>query len=286
MLKVLKNKVLELNYNLNIRKRFAKLYFNCLSGYLCGKLSEYKEEIHFIGRHGISMFPYSFTLKYSGFKCEIVFDNDEDKFYVVHNGKRLYFPKGFSREETRRTYKQLVMEQERESPHCYWSGLNKPQEGDIFIDVGAAEGIIALDWIDVVDRVVLIEYQDTWTEALEATFAPYKDKVEILSVYCCEKEGEDRNTIDNIVKDMNNLVIKMDIEGAEINALKGARKTLKRKDVKWAVCVYHRKTDAKFIERIMSKFGKRIEYSDGYLLLPYDLKQEYPYFRKGVLRAR
>ena len=93
-------------------------------------------------------------------------------------------------------------------------------------------------------------------------------------------------TIDNIVEGISNPIIKMDIEGAEVDALKGAERTLQRKDVKWAICTYHHKNDAKIIEEIIVKLNKKYEYSEGYLLLPYDLDYEYPYFRKGVLRVK
>lgn len=283
----LKKRVLEINWNMSVKRRIAQLYFRCLFDYMRGELKDYKKEILFIAKHGISMFPYSFSKKYSDFECEISFDNIEDKHFVLHKGKRLYFPRGMNREEVKEAYKQLIMEQEEESPHRYWSDLNHPQQGDTFVDVGAAEGIIALDLIDIVDKVILIECAEVWKDALEATFAPYKDKVEVLSLYCCERvEGSDKSTIDKIVEKAKNPVIKMDIEGAEIDALKGAEKTLKRRDVKWAVCTYHRKTDAEKIEKILIKFNIECEYSDGYLLLPYDSKYEYPYFRKGVLRAR
>ena len=50
--------------------------------------------------------------------------------------------------------------------------------------------------------------------------------------------------IDDIV-DKNDRVtfIKMDVEGAELESLKGARKLIKRDCPKLAVCIYHRPED-------------------------------------------
>lgn len=282
----MKNKIAEMIYNIEIKRRIVRFYFEIIFDYMCGKLGEYKEEVFFIVKHGITMFPYDFSKKYSDFQCEILYDYDEEKYYVFHKGKRLYFPKGIEKEEIKRAYKQLIMEQESESPHCYWSNINRPARGDVFVDVGAAEGMIALEWIDIVDKAILIECDEAWKDALISTFAPYQEKVKIISRYCCEKEGTGTTTIDNIVGGVDNLVIKMDIEGAEISALKGAEKTLKNKKVKWAVCTYHRKNDANDIENIMKENDIEYEYSSGYLILPYDLQHEYPYFRKGVIRGR
>lgn len=50
------------------------------------------------------------------------------------------------------------------------------------------------------------------------------------------------DSVDNIVKD-DVTFIKMDIEGAEMNALEGARKTIERCHPKLYVCAYHRNED-------------------------------------------
>lgn len=51
------------------------------------------------------------------------------------------------------------------------------------------------------------------------------------------------DAIDNIVKGDNVDFIKMDIEGAELNALKGAAKTIVRDHPILAICVYHKRED-------------------------------------------
>lgn len=51
------------------------------------------------------------------------------------------------------------------------------------------------------------------------------------------------DTIDNIVGDENIDFIKMDIEGAELNALRGAVKTIEKNKPTLAICVYHKIED-------------------------------------------
>ena len=51
------------------------------------------------------------------------------------------------------------------------------------------------------------------------------------------------DSIDDIVKNNRVDFIKMDIEGAELNALKGAAKTIVRDHPILAVCVYHKRED-------------------------------------------
>ena len=51
------------------------------------------------------------------------------------------------------------------------------------------------------------------------------------------------DAIDNIVKDNHVDFIKMDIEGAELNALKGAQESIKNNHPVLAICAYHKRDD-------------------------------------------
>lgn len=73
-------------------------------------------------------------------------------------------------------------------------------------------------------------------------------------------EGDDTievTTIDSEVsKEEKVTYIKMDIEGSELEALKGAKETIQRCMPKLAICVYHKKEDLITIPQYLRSFRK------------------------------
>lgn len=61
------------------------------------------------------------------------------------------------------------------------------------------------------------------------------------------------DTIDNILNGKPVTIIKMDIEGSELNALSGAECTILKYRPKLAICVYHKKADIFKIFEYISK---------------------------------
>lgn len=51
------------------------------------------------------------------------------------------------------------------------------------------------------------------------------------------------DTLDNLAEDKNVTFIKMDIEGSELNALKGAENIIKKNKPKLAISIYHKNED-------------------------------------------
>ncbi|MDR1583428.1 MAG: FkbM family methyltransferase [Prevotellaceae bacterium] len=238
----------------------------------------------FMGRHGLMPIPYSFTLNYKKLHVVRYFDTQLELPYAIHSGKRLYFPKSHTNTNKKKLYnyyKSLIIEQDVSSPHRYVRDINR-LKGKILLDVGAAEAIFSLDVIEQVNHIYIFECDTVWIEALNATFAPWKDKVTIVRKYVGDSNNEDTVTLDRFFenKDKKNLFLKMDIEGCEQAALRGAFNLLKEaSDIDFSICTYHKKNDAVEIVAILASYGFEHEQTDGYM---YFEKQ----FRKAIIRRK
>lgn len=241
------------------------------------KKTEKNQLYIFLGKYGIHPLPYEFRLKYEQLPVDVRRDSKYDLPYVVFpDGKRLFFPRSYSDSEVKRIYRGLYAEQDTESPHYYLHRGIEELKGRVFLDIGAAEGFSSLQFVDWVDRIYLFEYEDEWIEALTATFLPYQDKCEIVKKYVCDSDTESTITLDTFLSDKSssNLFVKMDIEGAEISALRGADRTLSNgKDIMLSVCTYHNKKDATCIAKIFD--AKKINYtfSPGYMFINNSLRK-------------
>jgi hypothetical protein len=59
--------------------------------------------------------------------------------------------------------------------------------------------------------------------------------------------------LDSVLGDSNPTYIKMDIEGAELDAISGGMKVLGRGRAIWAVCVYHKPADLWQLPLVLSQ---------------------------------
>jgi hypothetical protein len=234
----------------------------------------------FMGKHGIMHFPYEFALKYKKLPINCFYD-EKKMYYILHQSKKLYFPSNYKKSDAIKVYRDLIMEQDILSPHRYIEDINR-LKGKVVMDIGAAEGMFSLDVIDIVKHVYLFECDANWMKALNATFAPWKEKVTIIPKYISNKNDEMNITIDHFLKgkDKSNLFLKMDIEGYEQMALKGAANTLKEsKDIDYAICTYHRKNDAEEIEKIFIDNHFESEFTEGFFYIDDE-------FRKTIIRRK
>lgn len=238
---------------------------------------------------GMSPFPYSLEENYSNLKATIEFDADKQLRYIIHNGKKLFFPKNFDNVKIARLYWGLIVEQDKKSPHCYnQNGFDITHE-DILIDVGCADAMYSLDQIEKVDRLILFETNEYWIEALNATFEPWKEKVEIVNAFVSDKTSAKSITLDDFFKEKMNgkkIFLKMDVEGSEMSVLNGAKSLLTSNNhIRIAVASYHHQKDFQELSERLRQSNYSAKNTDGYILFYYDRNIASPYLRRCIIQA-
>lgn len=224
-----------------------------------------QEIIDYIDRHGeLRLLSYDFMDEYQNLPVELCFDEECQMIFVPYKGRRMYFPASWDGQKVMEYYRSVVSEQDERSPHSYRHEGYQVQDGDVVVDVGAAEGIFALDVVDAAGKVYLIEADNEWIEALHQTFKGDGDKVQIIYGFAdCVAEG-DRVTLDSLFEEVN--YIKMDIEGYEKPALLGAERLLREsKKLVCAICAYHCKEDEVWIRDYLGQRGFVTDVSEGYM---------------------
>lgn len=146
----------------------------------------------------------------------------------------------------------------------------KPVSNEIYVDAGCYDGDTILKFIEFCDgnykkiyglepdpanlkktlecvkenklHDVEITPKGAWSEECDLTFA---NNSNMDSKICKTEEGIKiaTTTIDNIVGDDAVTFIKMDIEGAELEALKGAKNTIIKNKPRLAISIYHNPID-------------------------------------------
>lgn len=142
---------------------------------------------------------------------------------------------------------------------------------DTFIDCGAYDGDTIRNLIDKgikLKNIVAFEPQKELFDGLQKTIKyiesietaitvpcgvyseaqtyRFKKKQDALSSSSIDEDGDDMIqcvSIDELIKGIKPTFIKMDIEGSEVSALKGAKETIKKYRPQLAICVYHSLSD-------------------------------------------
>lgn len=249
---------------------------------------EIQNILEYIKLNGLDVFNYKFKNKYQTMNIDVTFDKTCHMYFVNHHGKKMYFAKLYNTEEkVKAYYKYLLVEQAKESPHRYLTSEFNIREGDIVVDVGTAEGNFALDIIDKVSKIYLIEFDEEWIEALNQTFKDYQDKIVIVKKYITSIDAGKYATLDSLIKEPVNF-IKMDIEGNEWDALIGAKEVIGcSDDLKCAICAYHQEFDEILLKDIMGKYGLECSTTNGYMWFPYGKRQNYisTKLQRGIVRG-
>ncbi len=251
--------------------------------------TEEQEVLDFLKVNPLHIFPYGFPEKYKPSDIKIEKDEHKNLLYTYWEGKKLYYKNGHQIKKAQVYFNSLLLEQDPDSPHRYLTSEFEVKQGDVIVDVGAAEGNFSLSVIEKASEVYLFEVEKDWIKALEATFEPWKEKVKIVQKYVSDIDNEHCIKLDTFF-DENQQVnfIKADVEGAEAQVLNGANQLIKnQKDVRIAVCTYHRQTDAQQLHELLKSKGFQNRFSDKYMIFHYGSSNvvEPPYLRKAVLRA-
>ncbi|SMG50504.1 methyltransferase, FkbM family [Marivirga sericea] len=248
---------------------------------------EKSNALEYLKETGFSVFPYPFQEKYKRSDIEVYADPSNQLKYIVTEGKRLYFKRKSSKRGVRRNYNFLKIEQDQNSPHRYLTSEFDIKENVILVDVGAAEGNLALEAIEKVKKVYLFETDERWIEALEATFAPWKEKVVIVNKFVSDVNDAKNVSLDEYFKDKESFnFLKVDAEGAEGDILKGAEKIIaENKNLKIALCCYHKPYDEDKFKAYLEDRNFEVSFTDGYMIFPEPKTFNPPYLRRGVLRA-
>lgn len=290
----IKRKSMQIIYKIPIIKRLEREILELRMALVRKESSIWDSEVDFILQNGPCRYPYTQFHKINN--VETGYDDEFLLPYVIHNGKKLYYPRGFNLKKCERNYRSLVefdciiggnyMEKQ---PHQYQSDTFKIEKGDILVDVGCAEALLALDEIDNLSKVYLIESDKRWIPALKATFMSYQDKVVIFDKLVSDHDSSTTVTLETVLKNeiSRNIFVKMDIEGAEVKVLKESCEFLSnRSNIKLAVCTYHRQSDGDKILSMFEEMGYKHEFSEGWVFFCENVNEiRFPYFRHGVIRG-
>lgn len=242
-------------------------------------------------RQFIDAYNQNFADKYRRDLTEILatiaYDPVAEMYFGLWNGRRMYYPRGYSKEQVVSAINFVCLEQDIQSPHRYLNEDFDVREGDIVIDAGVAEGNFALDVVERAKKVYLVECEHKWIEALHKTFEPWKDKVVIIEKMLSDTDNEQCASIDGFVEEGYVDFLKLDVEGAEISALEGASRILTNSsNIRCAVCAYHCKNAERDIRELLEKYHFKTSTTRGYMFFKEDMDSWVDgELRHGIVRA-
>ena len=284
-----------------VRDVNTKIYFILLKTYYRRKILSFLynqgleknegdklEVFNYLKNNKLSVFPGSFQDKYLEMDVDVRHNNELDLNYVIFNDKKLYFKRGMSVSKIVKMIRGLSIEQDEDSPHRYFTDKFAINDNDIVYDVGAAEGSLGLNDIEKVSKLFIFEPDPLWAEAIEATYHPWKEKVTIVNSYVTSKSKAGCISLDEFIsKNDPPDLIKIDVDGEEMNLLNGFKYNLKRSDTKLKIliCTYHKQNDEIEIGNFLREYEFENEISKGYMLFYFDKNFVPPYLRRGLIRS-
>lgn len=240
-----------------------------------------RKVIEFLRNNPLHIFPYPFIYKYK--PIDVVVKYSQGFPYVTYEGKKLFFKKNMNKLQVMHAMNSLLIEQDEESAHHYYSFCKKSQYG-IIIDCGAAEGIFALKYVDLCEKMIIIETDPEWIAALQMTFSEYGHKVSIIGKYVGEKNDRNNITLDTIIDQGNVSLIKVDVDGSEQGLFNGLKNSLTSNKIdQILLCVYHDVDDYQKYKLLLGEYGFKVETHNNKMIFIYGEHLREPYLTNGVV---
>jgi hypothetical protein len=261
---------------------------NILDYYLTRETLNPEEEkvIAYLQKNGIHVFPYRFKDKYNPKKIKVYKDKEVNLYYIIFENKRLYYYKLKKIKKVQKYFNTLFIEQDIDSPHRYLTQNFNVKPDHVIVDVGAADGNFSLSVVEKAKELYLFEPHHQWVQALRSTFQPWKEKVNIIQKFVSNKNDGNNVSLDGFFHNKTIDFLKIDAEGSEDQVLDGCKNILsKRKQIKVALCAYHRQNDGIHFSKTLRQHGFSVTNSDGYMIFHDDKNLREPYLRRGILRA-
>lgn len=234
-------------------------------------------------RHGVGFFELmkvvldpTLGVKARRYIDRIDIDGPYRKVFMRGIDRPLYFPESLGMYPL----EQLVVEIfHKPDWHYYQIEPTRVRGDDIVLDCGAAEGLFALQAEPQCRKVYVAEPMPLWLDALKRTFSP-PTKVEMLPYALSDanrrlrmaegvldshrtdaSEGieVEARTIDSLFADAGRPLtyLKGDIEGAELDVLRGAERTIRANAPRIAFTTYHQADHAEQITSILRRIHPR-----------------------------
>ena len=157
--------------------------------------------------------------------------------------------------------------------HRYETGKTVVTADDVVLDCGAAEGLFTLIASQKCAKVYAVDPNPTFVDAMTRTFERVPN-VEVVGAGLSEMDGSghlidegiasaistsgtgvpiNMRSIDSLFGDAKITYLKADVEGHEMDMLRGARRMIKTNRPKIAITTYHRPGDSVAIARFLKE---------------------------------
>lgn len=221
---------------------------------------------------------------------KVFYDSVEGYPYIWFEDKKMYYPQNYNflvKDGERYAVNVFKEQQSEQSPHLYCPKGHEVLKNSVIVDAGVCEGNFALKYVEDAKKIYLVECDPIWQKPLQLTFSVFHDKVTLVNKFISRRSAYYEISIDDMLEGGRVDFIKADVEGAEIDMLLGAKKTLQRSNARISVCSYHKQNDEENIRWILESYGYETSASKGNMVFTYDPDIYFsPEFRHGVVYGK